>query len=243
MPFHRCDTVRLTLVILCMGALSLMALPANARDGERDKLDWWSAPSASKQLAQIRCNNIYKPVCGTWRGRRRTFRNLCRAVRARATGMRGGACTVSACSNRLRPVCGFAQGRRRTFRNICWARRARATAVRAGKCATLIRTCHQRATSRRYRHIAGRSWNPACRVAPIRTCHQRATSRRYRHIRGRSWNPACRAGVAPPAPPAPRAKRAGDACVGRDGQGIPFNGRLVVDQRGGLNCIAGGAAP
>ncbi len=49
-------------------------------------------------------------------------------------------------------------------------------------------------------------------------------------------------GVAPPPSPSVAPRRAGDPCVGKDSQGIPFQGRLAVDQRGGLNCLAGGGA-
>ncbi len=236
MLFGRVNAFRMMLMAFCLTTLSLLSVPADARNAEHNMLDWLSDLAASQQLAQHFCNNVYNPVCGTIAGHRRTYSNRCRARRAGAIRIRPGRCRAAVCSNVYRPVCGFRLGRRTTYRNACWARRAGANSIRAGRCVASIRTCHQRSTTRRYAHRAGRSWNPACRVAPIRTCHRRGTSRRYPHIRNRSWNTACRVS------PAPRARRAGDPCVGKDSQGIPFNGRLVVDQRGGLNCIAGGGA-
>ena len=207
MLFGRFNAFRMTLAAFCLTTLSLLSVPADARNARHNMLDWLSDLAASQQLAQRYCNNVYNPVCGTIAGHRRTYRNRCRARRAGAIRIRPGRCRAAVCSNVYRPVCGFRQGRRTTYRNACWARRAGAYSIRAGRC-----------------------------VAPIRTCHRRGTSRRYPHIKGRSWNPACRVS------PAPRARRAGDPCVGKDSQGIPFNGRLVVEQRGGLNCIAGGGA-
>jgi len=102
-----------------------------------------------------------RPVCGTWRGRRINYRNLCYARRSNATNIRFGRCQAAGCSDN-RPVCGTWRGRRYTFRNICQARRRRATNIRIGRCRP-ARTCHRAATSQRYPHIQGRSWNPACR--------------------------------------------------------------------------------
>ncbi|MHA1537463.1 MAG: hypothetical protein ACTSUD_07900 [Alphaproteobacteria bacterium] len=174
-----------------------MSVPADAKNVE----------PVAQQLAQRLCNNRYNPVCGTRRGRRRTFTNFCRARRAGALNIRRGRCRAATCGNQYRPVCGYRAGRWRNFRNACLARRANASSIRAGVCGT-----------------------------PIRTCHQRATSRRYPHIRGRSWSPACRAATTP----APR--KVGDRCVGKGGQGIPFNGRLAVGAHGILICLAGGGA-
>lgn len=207
MLFQRSNTLHVMLAAFCLAVLALLSVPADAGNGE----------PASQQLAQRYCNNRYNPVCGTWRGRRRTFSNFCRARRAGAFNLRRGRCRAAACNTLDRPVCGYAGGRWRTFRNACWARRAHANTVRAGVCRRPVRTCHQRATSRRYRHIAGRSWSRACRVGG--------------------------SGSAPPSGGGAPAKKAGDRCTGKDGQGIPFNGRLVAGQRGGLNCIAGGGAP
>ena len=116
-----------------------------------------------------------RPVCGTWRGRRVTFRNVCYARRSNATNLRSGRCQAAGCNDN-RPVCGTWRGRRYNFANICQARRRRATNIRWGRCQP-VRTCHQRGTSRRFPHLQGRSWHPACR-APVRTCHRSATSRR-----------------------------------------------------------------
>ncbi|MDH3232848.1 MAG: hypothetical protein OEQ29_04935 [Alphaproteobacteria bacterium] len=179
-----------------------------------------------------------RPVCGTWRGRRVNFRNFCFARRARATDIRAGRCSSGAC-NDTRPVCGWWRGRRYNFANICQLRRRNARFIQYGRCrAQPPRTCHQRATSRRYPHIQGRSWHPACRTPPPpRTCHQRSTSQRYPHIQGRSWNPACRATDGGGGGGGATKPKAGSPCTGRDQNGIAFQGRIFIDNNGFPVCM------
>jgi len=167
------------------------------------------------------------------RGRREFFssRRECRRAGGRIVPDRF--CRRLECGDR-RPVCGWWRGQRRNFANICELRRSGGRFIRYGRCQAQ-QTCHQAGTSRRYPHVQGRSWHPACRAAPApRTCHQRGTSRNIPHIRGRSWDPAC-SGAGGGAPQRPQA---GSPCTTKDRHNITVQGRIFIDKNGFPVCMS-----